>query len=132
MRFLYPSGVIVQRVPTPVLLLLALAGGGALGSCESAPGATYQLSGRVTVLLTDDGAAMPIGGALVRFTSDTGRVGETTTGGDGRYELAVFTDAPFGQVRAEANGYTPNERTVYWDQPERRIDIVLRPAAPEM
>lgn len=119
-----------QRIAARVLVATALAAG-ISGCAEDVPGGTYQLSGHVTVLLTDDGAPMPIGGALVRFTSDTGRVHEATTASDGRYELAVFTDAAFGQVRAEAAGFTPNERTVYWDNPERRIDIVLRPA-PEM
>lgn len=105
---------------------LALALVVALACGERAPGTAYDLSGRVTRQQEDMGAPLP--GATVRFTSDTGLVQETTTGGDGRYEMQVVSDTPFGQVRAEAPGYVPSERTVYFDLPERRIDLELRPA----
>jgi hypothetical protein len=39
----------------------------------------------------------------------------------------MVTDHPFGQVRAEAGGYVPNERSVYFDGADRRLDIQLRP-----
>ncbi len=66
------------------------------------------------------------------FTSDTGYAAETTADDDGVYRLAVETDHPFGQVRAEASGYVPNERTVFFDMEDRRVDIQLRPAGGSM
>lgn len=123
-------GMIGQRRVLGVLGCLTIAALAA--SCaEEVPGGAYDLSGRVSVELTEGGAPMPLGGALVTFTSDTGHVHETTTGSDGRYEMQVFSDTPFGQVRAEADTYVPSQRSVYFDNPERRIDLVLRPA-PEM
>jgi hypothetical protein len=91
-------------------------------------GSTYELSGRITNLLESGGTPSPVGGAVVRFTSDTGDVVETTSAADGRYAMQVLTDARFGQVRAEAGGYTPSERTVFFDIAQRRIDLALRPA----
>lgn len=103
-----------------------------LGSC--APGTvgdTYALSGHITQTLS--GAAIsPVAGATVRFTSDVGDVFETTSGGDGRYNLQVLTRVRFGQVRAEAGGFNPSERTVYFDTPERRVDLALRPSSSMM
>lgn len=94
---------------------------------EAAPGAAYDLSGRVQTELVEGSAPMPLGGATVRFTSDTGHVSETVSGDDGRYEMQVFSDVAFGQVRAEAAGFVASDRTVYFDVPQRRIDFVLRP-----
>jgi hypothetical protein len=102
----------------PALLFAFLAWG-----CESSPTDFYGLSGEITDERTGDG----IGGATVSFTSDTGYGAETTANGDGVYRLEVETDHPFGQVRAEASGYVPKERTVYFDSADRRIDIALRP-----
>lgn len=90
-------------------------------------GDTYSLSGFVTQTLASGVTATPIGGATVTFTSDVGERFTTTTGGDGRYRMQVVSRSVFGQVRAEAGGFTPSERTVYFDSPERRIDIGLRP-----
>ncbi len=95
-----------------------------LGGCEEAPTALYQISGQITDDLSED----PIAGATVSFIADTGYSAETTADGNGRYRLAVETDYPFGQVRAEASGYVPKEATVYFDSEDRRIDIQLRPS----
>lgn len=109
-------------------LALAVALGLASTACvEDAPGAVYEVSGIVSQESEDGERASPLGGALVRFTSDTGHVSETTSGDDGRYEMQVFTDVRFGQVRAERDGFAPDERTVLFDQPQRRIDLRLRP-----
>jgi hypothetical protein len=105
----------------PVGLALALGCGG------DTPGTAFDLTGTVSAQLTDTGNSMPLAGATVRFTSDTGHVTETTSAGDGSYAMQVFTDVPFGQVRAEAAGFGPSEATVYFDLPERRIDLTLRP-----
>jgi hypothetical protein len=100
----------------------------ALGSCATQlVGDTYALSGRITQTLESGVTATPVGGADVRFTSDVGDVFETHAGDDGRYQMDVVTRVRFGQVRATATGFTPSERTVYFDTPERRIDIGLRP-----
>ena len=47
---------------------------------------------------------------------------------DGRYAMQVMSDSRFGQVRAEATGYNPSERTVFFDVAQRRIDLALRPS----
>lgn len=114
---LLPAG----RAGTFALWGLVLAACGA-----DAPGALYELSGRVAGQHTEGAATTPIGDALVRFTSDTGHVSETRTDSEGRYAMQVFSDVAFGQVRAEAAGFAPSEATVYFDQPQRRIDLVLR------
>lgn len=95
-----------------------------MASCGD-PSATesYELSGFVTRLGSDEG----IRGATVRFTSNTLRVDETQTNGNGFYEMVVTTDSQFGQVRATAEGYQPNEETVFFDTTSRRVDISLRP-----
>jgi hypothetical protein len=101
-----------------------------LASC--APGTvgdTYALSGRITQTLSSGVTVTPVGGATVRFTSDVGDVFETTSGGDGRYHIQVLTRVRFGQVRATAGGFNPSERTVYFDTPQRRVDLGLRPTA---
>jgi hypothetical protein len=112
----------------PRFALLAVVALGSLASC--APGTvgdTYALSGHVTQTLQSGVSSTPVGGAHVRFTSDVGDVVETTTGSDGRYRMQILTRVRFGQVRAEAAGFVPAERTVYFDTPERRIDLGLRP-----
>lgn len=91
-------------------------------------GSTYELSGRITNLLESGSAPSPIGGAMVRFTSDTGEVAETAAASDGRYAMQVMSDSRFGQVRAEATGFNPSERTVFFDVAQRRIDLALRPS----
>jgi hypothetical protein len=112
-----------RRVPALIGLLLA-------GACEGgAPTETYELSGRVTVLLESAEEGGPIPDATVRFTSDTLLVSETTTDGEGRYRMRVETDHPFGQVRAEAAGFLADEATVYFDTPQRRVDLQLRRSA---
>ncbi len=83
-----------------------------------------EVAGRVTDVRTGE----PLAGARVVFTSDTLMSADATTGGDGRYEIAVTTDTPFGQVRAERTGYQPAEATVFFDTVARRVDLMLRPA----
>lgn len=113
-----------SRVPRwigPILCCLFAA------SCaEEAPLETYELSGRVTVLHETDEASSGVAGARVVFVSDTLIVEETTADGSGRYRMRVSTDHPFGQVRAEAEGFDPHEETVYFDTTQRRVDIALR------
>lgn len=99
-----------------------------LASCEEgAPLVGYELSGRITELRDDgEGGADPVAGATVTFSSDTLRVAETVSDGSGRYRLRVETDHRFGQVRASADGYAPAEATVYFDAPQRQVDLALR------
>ncbi len=87
---------------------------------------TYELSGQVTSLLDESGGGDPIPGARVTFISDTLIVDEATADASGRYRMRVSTDHPFGQVRAEADGFTANEATVYFDTPQRVVDVALR------
>lgn len=82
----------------------------------------YNVSGYVTEL----GSGVPIRNARVTFTSDTLRRAETSTNGSGFYEMVVETDSLFGQLRAEAEGYDPAEETVFFDSPERRVDLELK------
>lgn len=96
-----------------------------LSSCaEGPPVDELDVSGFVTASTLAGGG--PISGALVRFSSDTGLATETRTGDDGRYRMRVLTDHPFGQVSAEAEGFLPRQATVYFDRPERRVDLVLQ------
>jgi hypothetical protein len=105
--------------PLGFALLFVLSCGG-----EDAPTDSYELSG----VVTDEATGKHLSGALVTFVSDTLYTTDTRTDGDGHYEMIVETDTPFGQVRAELDGYRPGERTVFFDTPSRRIDIELVPA----
>ncbi len=110
-----------------LLLGMTLASIGALGSCAEDPGTThYEVAGRITDAATGDG----VSGAAITFVSDTLYTDTTRTGSGGHYEMAVESDVPFGQVRAERDGYQPAETTVYFDTRSRRIDLVLRRAIP--
>ncbi|MCB9593458.1 MAG: carboxypeptidase regulatory-like domain-containing protein [Sandaracinaceae bacterium] len=114
-----------HRLSRHVPVLLAIL----LGACDGgAPTDTFELSGRVSVLLDTSEEGGPIEGATVTFTSDTLLTTEATTDGDGRYRMRVLTDHPFGQVRASAAGFRDHENTVYFDGPQRRVDIELRRA----
>lgn len=114
-----------SRVPSSLVLALLFA-----GCVEGAPLDTYELSGRVTVLL-ESGQDVGVAGAHVTFVSDTLIVEDTTADGEGRYRMRVATDHPFGQVRAEAEGFVPHEETVLFDSDQRRVDIALRRVAEE-
>jgi hypothetical protein len=95
--------------------------------CSDGDGlAVLELSGEVR----DDFSGAPIEGATVLFTSDTLLRESTTTDSDGHFEMALESDAVFGQVRAERAGYEPRERTVFFDVPSRRIDLRLRAVPP--
>ncbi len=110
-----------QRIPArvPVFFVLGLA----LLSCgDSTNTQDFELSGFVTRIGSDEGVR-----ATVRFTSNTLRVNETQTNGNGFYEMVVTTDSSFGQVRATAEGFQANEETVFFDTGSRRVDIELRP-----
>lgn len=92
--------------------------------------ASYELSGIVSERFESGDVLTPIGGANVTFTSDTGLSASAVTGSDGRYRMIIESDTPFGVVRAEAAGFAPSTRSVYFDTPVRRIDLDLRPPAP--
>jgi hypothetical protein len=111
-----------SRVPQRVV---ALAFALALGCGEELALESYELSGSVTIL-DESGGGAPLPGARVTFTSDTLRVEETRADSEGRYRMRLETDHPFGQVRAEADGFFAREATVYFDSPQRRIDLSLR------
>lgn len=109
------------RQSVPLCVLVAV-----LSGCDaSEPLQGYELSGLVTVRLDTGAMEEGIAGANVTFTSDTLLVEETTTDGTGRYRMRIATDHEFGQVRAEAEGFFPGEQTVYFDAPERRVDVSL-------
>lgn len=110
-------------VPPALALLAGMLGSGCM---EPSTLESYELSGRISVLLETSGPGAAIPGARVVFISDTRIVQETTADGEGRYRMRVTTDHPFGQVRAEAEGYRPREVTVYFDTPQRRVDVALR------
>ncbi|MEC7524323.1 MAG: carboxypeptidase-like regulatory domain-containing protein [Myxococcota bacterium] len=114
-------------VLVPTVLLAAL-----LTSCDgAAPTDAFELSGRVTALLESGEDGDGIADARVVFRSDTRIVSETTTDDSGRYRMRVLTDHEFGQVRAEADGFRPKEETVFFDSPQRRVDLQLRRVAGE-
>ena len=87
------------------------------------PTNNYELSG----VITDEMTGRRLSGVAITFTSDTLYSENTTTDGDGEYEMLVETDATFGQVRAEKEGYRSKETSVFFDSPIRRIDLALVP-----
>ncbi|MFW6067930.1 MAG: hypothetical protein ACOC97_06305 [Myxococcota bacterium] len=117
----------MRRSPVPPLLVLLL--GLVCASCgdEDPNVQSFSLSGRVTDRATGDG----IGGVTVTFVSDTLHEAQDTTGSGGSYSVMVRSDTPFGQVRADKDGWLSDEKTVYFDVPERRVDLSLRRAADE-
>jgi len=89
---------------------------------EGPPLGRFELSG----VVVEDLESAALGGATVTFTSDTLYMAQTSTDGDGHYEMVVSSDVPFGQVKAQLAGFQPAEATVFFDSPERRIDLRLR------
>jgi hypothetical protein len=116
------------RASRSVLSCLALACVvAALGGCAEDPVTTrYVVAGHVTDATTGAG----ITGAAITFVADTLYTDATKTDSSGDYEMTVESDVPFGQVRAERDGYVAAETTVYFDTLSRRIDLVLRRASP--
>ncbi len=107
--------------------LFILGVGALLASCTPGTvGDTFALSGRITETLESGVSVTPVSGATVRFTSDVGDVFETTSASDGRYHLQVLTRVRYGQVKAIATGFVDSERSVFFDTPERRVDIGMR------
>jgi hypothetical protein len=97
---------------------------GSLTACSGgADTATYSINGYITDVFT----GAPLAGARVTFASDTLYRAEATSDSDGLFEMTVTTDTEFGEVRAELAGYQPVETTVFFDMPERRIDLRMRP-----
>lgn len=93
------------------------------GCANEPPTSEKELSG----VVRDRLSGARISGAVVSFTSDTLYRQTSRTDGDGHYEMIVETDTPLGQVRAEHAAYQPAEATVYFDAPERTIDLTLLP-----
>lgn len=118
-----------RRTSMSALVCFALLGSSQfiVGCEESSVTTEYDLSGYVRTPAGDEGETDPVGNATVRFTSDTGLVSTTQTDERGRYEMQVASDIVFGQVRAEATGFAPAEATVYFDSPQRRLDLEIRP-----
>ncbi|MEM9192298.1 MAG: hypothetical protein AAGF12_24200 [Myxococcota bacterium] len=88
---------------------------------------SFELSG----VVIDEFDNIRLENVRVIFRSDTLRVSETTTDGDGEYEMVVETDVAFGQVIGQRDGYQPTETTVFFDSPVRRIDLFMRPTPPD-
>ena len=106
-----------------------LVGGGLLlgagcGTSEP-PGVGYELVGNIVESVGNGTDGPPIGGALVRFVGDTGRVEETTSQSNGRYRIFIVSDTRFGQLTASAPGFADARQTVYFDTPQRRVDLAL-------
>lgn len=99
----------------------------ALGCGEDSVTTELELAGYVR----EAGDGPGVGGVTVTFTSDTRYTNSTRTNGDGYYEMAVDTDFPFGQVRAEKDGYQSAEESVFFDSRQRRVDLVLVPSLDE-
>ncbi len=112
----------------PLLALVAATSSPASTGCGGNPTTdAYDVSGYVTEL----GSGVPIRNATVTFTSDTLRRAETSTNRSGFYEMVVETDSSFGQIHAEAAGYDPAEETVFFDGPQRRVDLELKAGTSE-
>lgn len=115
----------VQKWRASIAIGLAFMG---LAGCAAEEPATrtFEVAGRVV----EDSSGRGISGARVTFVSDTRYESSTRTDSDGRYEMAVDSDVPFGQVKATKSGFQPVEATVYFDSSPRRVDLRMR-ARPE-
>jgi len=116
---------VARWVPGLVAVALSALGFAGCGTEEDPNLDHFELSG----LVHDDLDGHAVRGVTVTFRSDTLRMADATTDGDGHYEMVVETDVKFGQVRAERAGYEPAEASVFFDTDRRRIDLRLRPAA---
>jgi hypothetical protein len=92
---------------------------------EGPPGESYEIVGFVVEAVGAGTDGPPIGGATVRFASDTGRTAEAVSDGNGRYRIFVLSETRFGVVTASAAGYADARATVYFDTPQRRLDLAL-------
>ena len=109
----------------------ALLVGAALGvaACADAGDeakSAFTIEGTVRDEYTERGVV----GAKVHFVSDTLDRAETTSEADGRFELTanVHDGVEFGTIQAERAGYAASRKwTVFFDDSEHRIDLVLRP-----
>lgn len=71
-----------------------------------------------------------LGGAKVRFVSDTLDEAETVTEGDGRFtiDVEVPEGVRFGTLEASREGYNDSKQvSVYFDGTAPRAELVLRP-----
>ena len=101
-----------------------LVGAVAVAGCsDSNPTVSFELTGRVLEVNTE----RPVSGAVVTFRSDTLYTNEDQTSSGGWYQMGIETDSPFGQVRAEHPEYLPDEESVFFDAPQRRVDIFMVP-----
>ncbi len=106
-------------------LLSAVLGLGAGCGTGAPPGEGYELVGFVVESSGTGDDGPPIAGAMVRFTSDTGRSVEGATESNGRYRLFLVSDTRFGEITASAPGFLEARETVFFDSPSRRVDLVL-------
>ena len=118
----------MRRRSRPAFALVTFVG--ALLACslsgcaeENPTTSTFELAGYVREAAGGPG----IRGVTVTFTSDTRETNTTETNGEGYYEMSVETDGAFGQVRAERDGYQAAEETVFFDTPQRRVDLAMVP-----
>lgn len=121
-----------HRASTPVpIVLLAFSFLLFVACAEEEPETAQDVE--VSGYVRDDVTRRAIRGASVVFTSDVLDTKSTTTDDDGYYEMAVTTNTTTGRLLASKAGYVPNEVSVYFDVPSRRVDIELRPesAPPE-
>lgn len=118
----------------PVVRALRSAGLAALGAVlavlagcgpSAPPGEGYEIVGLVVESVGTGTDGPPIAGAMVRFTSDTGRSTDGVTQSDGRYRLFLVSDTRFGELRATAPGFLEGRTTVFFDSPTRRVDLAL-------
>jgi hypothetical protein len=103
--------------------LIALA---ACGSEESVARSDHAIEGTVVDEFTKQG----LGGATVRFVSDTLDQAETVSEPDGRFTLDVLVveGVRFGTLEASRDGYNDSKRiSVYFDGSALRTELPLRP-----
>lgn len=103
--------------------LLWLMAAASIGCADDPATSQKELSGTVRDRLSN----RAISRATVTFTSDTLYTESTRTDGDGHYEMVVETDTDLGQVRAEHPDYRPGEATVFFDSPQRTVNLTLLP-----
>jgi hypothetical protein len=95
----------------------------ALGCGEEDGRGTFASGVRGVVRDADTGKG--IGGAKVRFLSDTLDEDSDTTEKDGSYAVSALTDTPNGHLEVTKAGYAPRTVSVYLDSDDVSIDVEL-------
>jgi hypothetical protein len=103
------------------LVLLALL----VGGCADDDGSGIHAAVRGTV--RDASSNKRVANATVEFESDTLDRGSDKTNSSGEYAINVESETAMGRLTATKAGYRPSVVSVFLDDGDVTVDIVLRP-----